>query len=113
MTDARTLGADEATFIAAAGSGDPARLLVAAVLLGAGGGSALAAGIAAVTSLAEPTRLGTLSAVFYGCAYVGFAGPFGYARAAQAVGVTVPLAVAAGVVALLAVRLAVAVRVTA
>jgi FtsH-binding integral membrane protein len=80
------------------------------VLLGAGGGAALAAGIALVTELAEPTRLGTLSAVFYGCAYVGFASPYVYSVSAQASSAAVPLLVGAGVAALLAVRLAVAAR---
>lgn len=94
----------------AAGPGDPVRLVVAAVLLGAGGGGALAAGIAAVTALAEPTRLGTLSAVFYSCAYVGFSGPYLYSVAARASDVALPLAVAAAAVALLSVRLAVAAR---
>lgn len=96
----------------AAGPGDPVRLVLAAVLLGAGGGGALAAGIAAVTRLAEPTRLGTLSAVFYSCAYLGFAGPYLYSVSAQATDVALPLAVASAVVALLAVRLALAARTT-
>lgn len=94
----------------AAELGDPIRLLVSAVLLGAGGGAALAAGIAMVTRLAEPSRLGTLSAVFYGCAYVGFGGPFAYSVAAQATDVALPLVVAAIVVGLLAVRLGLAAR---
>lgn len=95
---------------AAAGPGDPVGLFVGAVLLGAGGGAALAAGIALVTRLANPARLGTLSAVFYGCAYLGFAGPYAYSVAAQATDVALPLAVAAVVTALLSVRLAVAAR---
>lgn len=95
---------------AAAGPGLIALLFVAAVLLGAGGGTALAAGIALVTRLAEPARLGTLSAVFYGCAYVGFAGPLVYSLAAQASDVALPLAVAAAATGLLAVRLALAAR---
>lgn len=94
----------------AAGPGDPVRLLAAAVLLGAGGGGALAAGIATVTRLAEPTRLGTLSAVFYACAYLGFSGPYLYSVSAQATDVALPLIVASAVIALLAVRLAVAAR---
>ena len=96
----------------AARAGDPVRLVVAAVLLGAGGGAALAAGIALVARLAEPTRLGTLSAVFYGCAYCGFAGPYAYSVAAQSFGVTAPLVVLSAAVALLAVRLALGTRIT-
>ena len=94
----------------AAGPGDPVRLLAAAVLLGAGGGGALAAGIATVTRLAEPTRLGTLSAVFYSSAYLGFSAPYLYSVSAQATGVALPLVVASVVIGLLAVRLAVAAR---
>lgn len=95
---------------AAAGPGDPVGLFVGAVLLGAGGGAALAAGIALVTRLAEPTRLGTLSAVFYGCAYLGFAGPYAYSVAAQRTDVALPLAAAAVLTAVLSARLAVAAR---
>ena len=95
---------------AAAGPGQPVLLFGAAILLGAGGGAALAAGIALVTSLAEPARLGTLSAVFYGCAYTGFAAPYLYAVAAQATDVALPLLVGAAVTGLLAARLAVQAR---
>lgn len=109
-TAAGTGAAGFALAATAAGPGDPVRLLAAAVLLGAGGGAALAAGVALVTRLAEPSRLGTLSAVFYGCAYLGFAGPFAYSVAAQATDVALPLVVAAVGAALLAVRFAVAAR---
>jgi hypothetical protein len=95
---------------AAAGPGLVVLLFAAALLLGAGGGAALAAGIVLVTRLAEPPRLGTLSAVFYGCAYTGFAGPYLYSVAAQASDVGLPLAVAAVVTGLLAARLALAAR---
>jgi MFS family permease len=95
-----------------ASAGDPVGLFVAAVLLGAGGGAALAAGIALVATLARPARLGTLSAVFYGCAYTGFSGPYLYAVAAQASDVALPLLVAAVAAAVLAVRLAVLARVS-
>lgn len=97
---------------AAAGPGQPVALFASGVLLGAGGGAALAAGIALVATLAEPARLGTLSAVFYGCAYVGFASPYVYAVSAQATDVALPLLVGAGVTTLLAVRLAFDARVS-
>lgn len=97
---------------ASAPGGNPFGLFVAAVLLGAGGGAALAAGIVLVTSLAQPARLGTLSAVFYGCAYTGFSGPYLYAVSAQATDVALPLLVAAAASALLASRLAIAARAT-
>jgi MFS family permease len=94
----------------AAEPGNPIGLFVAAVLLGAGGGAALAAGIALMTRLAEPSRLGTLAAVFYGSAYTGFAGPYLYSVTAQATDVTLPLVVATALTAALAARLAVAGR---
>jgi hypothetical protein len=95
---------------AAAGPGQPLVILAAALLLGAGGGAALAAGIALVTRLAEPARLGSLSAVFYGCAYTGFSAPYLYSVSAQATDVALPLLVAAGIASLLGVRLAVRAR---
>jgi hypothetical protein len=95
---------------ASAQGGNPLGLFVAAVLLGAGGGAGLAAGIALVTRLAEPARLGTLSAVFYGFAYTGFSGPYAYSVAAQATDVALPLLVASAAATLLALRLAVATR---
>jgi MFS family permease len=49
--------------------------LAGAVLLGAGSGLMLAAGLAVTQRLALPEARGTLSSVFYACAYVGFAGP--------------------------------------
>lgn len=95
---------------AGAGSGSPPVLLVAALLLGSGGGLAFAAGLALTGRLARPGRRGALSAVFLGCAYVGFGAPFVTAVAAEASTVQVPLAVATGLVALLAVRLVPATR---
>jgi MFS family permease len=80
-------------------------LVPGAVLLGAGGGLALASGLALVATLAMPSRRGALSSVFYACAYVGFAAPFATAVAAHHGGPTRPLAVASGLAALLAVRL--------
>ncbi len=93
---------------AGASSGSPVLLLASSLLLGAGGGLALAAGLGLTARLARPGRRGALSAVFLGCAYVGFGAPYVVAVAAEASRVEVPLAVAAGLAALLAVRLLVA-----
>ena len=95
---------------AGASSGSPVLLLLSSLLLGSGGGLALAAGLALTARLARPGRRGALSAVFLGCAYVGFGAPYVVAVAAQASRVEVPLAVAALLAALLAVRLLVATR---
>lgn len=93
-----------------AGSGSPPVLLVAALLLGGGGGLVLAAGLGLMARIARPERRGALSAVFYACAYLGFAGPYVTAVTAEATRVQVPLA-ALGLLALaLAVRLLVATR---
>ena len=77
------------------------------VLLGAGGGLALASGLALVADLAMPSRRGALSSVFYACAYVGFAAPFATAVLARSGGPTLPLSLGASLAALLGVRLAV------
>jgi predicted MFS family arabinose efflux permease len=80
-------------------------LVIAAPLLGAGGGLCLAAGLVLTARLAAPTRLGALTSLFLACAYIGFAAPFLVAVAARATSATVPLAVAAGLTGLLALRL--------
>jgi predicted MFS family arabinose efflux permease len=80
-------------------------LVLAAPLLGAGGGLCLAAGLTLTARLAAPTRLGALTSLFLACAYVGFAAPFAMAVAARASSASVPLAVAAALTAALAVRL--------
>ena len=98
------------TAMAGASSGSPVVLLLSSLLLGSGGGLALAAGLALTARLARPGRRGALSAVFLGCAYVGFGAPYVVAVAAEATRVEVPLAVGAGLAALLAVRLLVATR---
>ena len=98
------------TAMAGAGSGSPPLLLLSSLLLGSGGGLALAAGLSLTARLARPGRRGALSAVFLGCAYIGFGAPYVVAVAAQATSVEVPLAVGAGVAGLLAVRLLVATR---
>jgi hypothetical protein len=80
-------------------------LVVAAPLLGAGGGLCLAAGLTLTARLAAPARLGALTSLFLACAYVGFAAPFVMAVAARATSATLPLAVASALSAVLAVRL--------
>ena len=80
-------------------------LVVAAPLLGAGGGLCLAAGLTLTARLAAPARLGALTSLFLACAYVGFAAPFVMAVVARATSATVPLAAAAVLTAVLAVRL--------
>ena len=98
------------TATAGAGTGSPPLLLASSLLLGSGGGLALAAGLALTARLARPGRRGALAAVFLGCAYVGFGAPFVTALAARASSVQVPLLAGAGLGALLAVRLLVATR---
>ena len=95
---------------AGADSGSPGLLLASSLLLGSGGGLALAAGLELTARLARPGRRGALASVFLGCAYVGFGAPYVVAVAAQATRVEVPLAAGAGLAALLAVRLLVATR---
>jgi predicted MFS family arabinose efflux permease len=80
-------------------------LVVAAPLLGAGGGLCLAAGLTLTARLAAPTRLGALTSLFLACAYIGFAAPFAMAVAARAASAPVPLTAAAVLAAALAVRL--------
>jgi hypothetical protein len=80
-------------------------LVAAAPLLGAGSGLCLAAGLTLTARLAAPTRRGALTSLFLACAYVGFAAPYVIAVAARASAATVPLAVAAGLTGLLALRL--------
>jgi len=91
-----------------AGSGSPPLLLGAALLLGGGGGLVLAAGLGLMARIARPERRGALSAVFYACAYLGFAGPYLTAVTAEATRVQVPLAGGCALALLLAVRLLVA-----
>ncbi|MGY2085927.1 MFS transporter [Blastococcus sp. SYSU DS0539] len=80
-------------------------LVVAAPLLGAGGGLCLAAGLTLTARLAPPARLGALTSLFLACAYLGFAAPYVMAVAARATAAPLPLAVAGAVTALLALRL--------
>jgi hypothetical protein len=76
----------------------------AALVLGAGGGLALAGGLARLPSLASQGRLGTVSAAFYGFAYLGFATPLLLAGLSAVVTVTVPLLALAVTCALLSVQ---------
>ncbi len=93
-----------------AANGSPPVLLAAALLLGASGGLMLAAGLALTARLARPDRRGTLGAVFYAFAYVGFGMPYVVAVGAAASRVEVPLLVGAVVASLVLARLVVATR---
>jgi hypothetical protein len=90
----------------AAGTGVTALLLPAALLLGAGSGWSLAAGLALTGRLAPEGRRGALTGVFYTTAYLGFAAPFVVTSVAARTGPVLPLLVASVAVAALAVRLA-------
>ncbi len=76
----------------------PALLLLAvpaAVILGAGGGLALASGLARLPTVASQGRLGSVSAAFYACAYIGFGVPVLLAALAAVADVAVWLTVLA------------------
>jgi len=66
-----------------------------AVVLGAGGGLALAGGLARLPTIASEGRLGTVSAAFYACAYIGFGVPLLLAALATVADVAVWLTVLA------------------
>ncbi len=103
---AATLGAIGYVVALQAAQDDSVALLVlGALLLGAGGGLALASGLVLVAQLAMPTRRGALTGAYFACAYVGFGAPLATAVAARQAGPELPLAVAAGLAGLLAVRL--------
>jgi len=93
--------------VTALGAAVPDLLLVtvpAAVLLGAGGGLALASSLARLPIIGSPGRLGTVSAAFYGVAYLGFGMPLLMTRISLVVDVAVVLAALAALCALLAVQ---------
>ena len=93
-----------ATSVAAA---VPSLLLLAvpaACILGAGGGLALASGLARLPKVASDGRLGTVSAAFYGFAYVGFGLPLLLAALAAVLDVTIWLAILALLCVVLAVH---------
>ena len=91
--------------LATVGAAGPRLLLLpAALLMGSGGGLALAAGLTRLPALAREGRLATVSAGFYASAYLGFATPFLLAEVSRPLGIVLPLGVLAGLFALLSVR---------
>lgn len=66
----------------AAATGQPALVIVAALVLGAGYGCCQVGGLAEVQRLAPPDRLAGLTAVYQAVSYLGFAAPFPLAAAA-------------------------------
>jgi len=76
--------------------------LAGALLLGAGSGLMLAAGLAVTQRLAMPEARGTLSSIFYAFAYIGFAGPLLVSLVDGATGPAVSLGGLAGLSALFA-----------
>lgn len=91
--------------VLAVGGGLPLLLIPAGLLLGAGSGWSLAAGLALTGRLAPPERRGALTGIFYTTAYTGFFAPFAVTSAADRYGDVLPLAVATGLALLLALRL--------
>ena len=85
-------------------------LVPAGLLLGAGSGWSLAAGLALTGRLAPADRRGTLTGVFYTTAYIGFSAPFLITSTARETGPLLPLLIAAGLASALAVRLVPAAR---
>lgn len=92
------------TVVAAAADAWPV-LVPAGLLLGAGSGWSLAAGLALTGRLAPVERRGALTGIFYTCAYLGFAAPFLVTSVAREVGAVPPLVVLTALTSLLAVRL--------
>ena len=92
---AAACGALGFALIAVAAASTSARLLVvpAVVLLGAGGGFALSAGLVRLPILAAPGRIATVSAGFYALAYIGFGVPFMLAEIRGKAGVIAPFLV--------------------
>lgn len=85
----------------------PALLLIAipaAVIFGAGGGLALASGLARLSLVASPGRLGTVSAAFYAAAYLGFALPLLLAALSLVAQIGLWLAILAAVCVILALQ---------
>jgi MFS family permease len=71
-------------------------LVPTAVVLGAGYGLCLVAGLVEVQRLAHPEALAGLTAIYYALTYIGFAAPFVLALAAHLTGYTTLLAITAG-----------------
>jgi hypothetical protein len=90
----------------AAAAGPRILLLAACVVLGAGGGLALGAGLARLPALTRDGRLATVSSGFYASAYLGFGVPFLLAEVSIRTGVIAPLAALTVLSALLCARLA-------
>lgn len=90
---------------AAAATGSWLWLPPSVLLLGAGSGWSLAAGLALVLRLAPVARRGALTGIFYTCAYLGFAAPYLITAAAGRGTGAGPLLVAAALAGALAVRL--------
>lgn len=101
---AASCGAIGFALTAIAAAAPPLLLLAvpAAVVLGAGGGLALASGLAQLPAVASDGRLGTVSAAFYGFAYIGFGLPLLLAGLSAVVHVALWLAILAFVCVLLA-----------
>lgn len=76
----------------------------ASVVLGAGGGLALASGLSRLPGVASEGRLGTVSAGFYTVAYIGFGFPLMIASLSLVVGMAALLAALAAVCVLLTVQ---------
>lgn len=74
----------------------------ASIVLGAGGGLALASGLSRLPAVASEGRLGTVSAAFYTVAYIGFAMPLLLAALSQEVAMSLLLAVLAALCVVLA-----------
>jgi hypothetical protein len=89
-----------------AATGPRVLLLPACVLLGAGGGLALGAGLARLPALTRDGRLATVSSGFYASAYLGFGVPFLLAEISTETGIIVPLAALTTLTALICARLA-------
>lgn len=85
-------------------------LIPAGLLLGAGSGWSLAAGLALTGRLAPAERRGALTGIFYTCAYTGFAAPFLVTSAARTAGPVLPLVLVTGLTGVLALRLVPAAR---
>lgn len=79
-------------------------VLPASVMLGAGGGLALASGISRLPALANEGRLGTVSAAFYAIAYIGFGFPLMITALSEQISVAPVLAGLAGLCLVLAVQ---------
>lgn len=83
----------------AAATTQPALVVVACVVLGAGYGCGQVAGLAEVARLADPAELAAVTAVYQALSYLGFAAPFVLAALQHAVSPAVLLAATAALAA--------------